>query len=1543
MRKLYYGLAGIMLAASVSLPTPATASDTPSKDVWALLIGQLDNQSPTVGIVNYDLAAPQTFNMVQENTSGNHLGAAVMVDGIFYYYEYLPQVYGGYDSVGLYAYDTEDGSTRLVASYGSTREGTTFCSPTYDYQSKNVYALDGLMAGSRLVTVDLETGAVTNGASFSGMIPKEEYNSDDSMKAIAMNYDGDMYGVSYWGRLYKINPISGDCTLIADLDFNPEDAIMYQTSLAFDNDSNELYWSVYTWVNLYRELRKINISDGTTEQVGIFGDGMLMHDFYIPFTVAEASAPAKVGQLSVVPAEKGGSNATVSWINPSKTYGRGGTLEELLKIELYRNNELIQTFYNPEIGGEMSFSDNVPESALYTYKVVPYNTAGRGDRSAVTLFVGQGVPMPVTNLALVPENHGAKLTWEAPKGGNFDGYLDTESLCYEIMRSDGIVVTDNCKNTEFFDNSVEKLARYTYTVKAKNIGGVSLEVSSNSAVCGPAVSIPTTFGFASREEFDIWTVIDGNGNDISWSYTGWPIAGANCAYSSWDDYAAHDYFISPKIELKAGQHYKVTFDALPNNKNITEIIAVSFGTEPTPERQDSVTQFEFRSNGIKTLRADLPVVKADGEYNFGFVYRSYEVNYNLTIGNIRIEENHDGCVEGIVSCNGKPVADAEIVVNGGQYVAKSDENGKYLLEYLPEGSYNASVSALGFDDTSVDINVEELTTVSRNIDMAAIPTHKLSGKVEDAAGDPVENANVAIGGYNTYNATTSADGSFEIDGIYEKDAYSITVTRNNLLSYSNQFNMSADLDLGMIILNDNLKAPRSVSVEDKNSVAEVAWTKPLNDPMEFRYDDGGFARSLGISSGTSASIFGHINRAPSVLYGTSFLIMSTASVPTHYDVYVYVIDLDRNGEPTDNVLFKDTYVPVTDDEWTQFTFPAPIDCPNGYMVGVAYSGFVSLAIDGEGDRENYPFVQGVNCYTDDYTTGEWYYLDATDYKANFAIRSIAAPYEISAPQRKVFSHKAAAPAVAPSVQNALNENIPSMPAKPMKAVEDRVRYNVYRAVNSENAEAMEWKELASNLKERVFSDNEWNSLPQGVYRYGVKAIYAGAETSPIAMADSIGKDMTTDVRLRFKTDTPENESEGTAVSIFTAGGKFNYSMDIDANGEVHFDNVWKGIYTMIAAKDGFVTLSETIDLSTDSSYDYSFTINEDRRQPENLQVLEETETADERLLVWNFPNLLFDGFEDHPDFEVNSVGNLGWQYLDGDDLSTGGFSDYTWPNAFEPMAWMVFNPNATEPALRDYNLMPFEGEKLLTSFASYGGANDDWIISPRLYFTEDFLLNFYFKSYYYLSPETIQVGYSLTGTQPEDFIMVEEALTGQSSWSEYSYSIPANAKYVAIRSISNQRYIAMLDNLRIGTPELIASNVRIPETVFRGVYEVFLDGEKMGETKDTSWLLSGLSSGSHIAGVRGSYKSGYSETTYTPFEVTPTGMESIGNSVTVSVDGNRLMLNGNFDSAELYSVSGLTISINQGTSSIDLASLAKGVYILSINIDGKTLTRKITI
>ena len=1542
---VYAGLFAIMCLCAT---TSVLKASEDNRQVYSLLTGQIDNQYPVTGIVNYDLNSPATFEMVHEISNGNSLGAGVMVDGVFYWFEYLKQVYG-YDSVGLYAYDTEDNSVRLVQSYGNAKAGVCFSSPTYDYQTKTVYALEGLIGGGDLVSVDLESGNVSKLIPFTGLLKNEEYNSDDSMKAIAINYDGDMYGVSYWGRLYKINQVSGECTMVADLDFNPEKAIMYSTSLAFDNDTNELYWHVYTWVNLYNEVRRINIQDGTTEQVGIFADNRLMGDFHIPFTVAAAGAPAKVADLTVSPDPEGGNGATISWTNPSRTYGRGGTLESLQKVEIYRNNELLATIDNPTIGGDESWHDDVPSADLYSYKVIPYNETGKGDRSAVTIFVGQGIPMPVTDLRLSPCGHGAKIEWTAPDHGKFDAYLDKESLCFDITRSDGKIVATDYKETSFNDSDIETLALYSYSVKAKNIGGESVEITSNAQVCGPSVEIPATFSFETIDDFNLWTVIDGNGDESTWVHSSWPI-GAKSYFSYIYQYPAHDYLISPKIIMKAGKHYKVTFDALPSNKNVTEVIAVSFGPEASPSQQDSIAQYEFRSNGLKTFRTSLPAVKTDGEFNLGFIHRSVEPNFGLTISNIRIEEDHDGSIEGLVSCDGAPVPGATIATTDGLYSTVSDNDGRYLLQYLPAEKYDLSVSAFGFEGSSLQAEVAELSTITHNLELIRLPQYSIKGTVIDTTGEPVSDATVSLGGSGDAKTHTDSSGQFEIDGIFRHDSYSLVIERNNLLSYNATLDIDRNLDCGTIILKDNLKSPYKVTVDSFDESALVKWQSPLGDPREIRFDDGVFNISLGISTANGNSVFGHVNRTPSVLYGCSFFLMSTVDIPDHYSVYFYVLDLDKNGNPTGDVLYRNTYVPVTDDEWTDFTLPTPIDCPNGYMAGIAYGGFISLAVDGEGDKEAWPFQPNVNCFTSDYTSGEWTYLDQTDFKRNFAFRTVAAPYGEDSANPLWIKSSHCQGSDSPLLPESYMRAKPAAEAlrkAPMKVLEERIRYNVYRSENNAATDDIEWKELSSGIKGNSYNDSEWKSLPQGVYRYGVRAVYADNEMSELTLCNSIGKNMLATLTVSAMTDTPINEIEGAVLSLSSSDGEFTYSGTFGADGYCVIENIWKSQYRLSITQNGFGTVEDEVNMTTENTYLLHYNMLENRAAPANLRAIYETDDDSSPLIIWNFPDIITEGFEEHDDFTINSPGNLGWQYIDGDGMETGAFMGYEWPGIFQPMAFMVFNPYNTTPASTDFGIYPYEGNKILADFAAYGAANDDWIISPRLYFPDDFKLAFYARSFNYATPETIQVGYSETGYSPEDFIWVaDKEVIDNSYWMEFSYDFPASAKYVAIHCISDQCSIFMLDNLRMGLPMAFESGYNAPmkRPSSESAYEVFLDGNKIATTNNTQFQFTRLLPGCHTIGVRSAYTSGYSTLSAIDINVSESGVQTVaGEESCISLENRTLHIYGPHKSISIQTVPGIVVKTGDNTGTHDLSDLPSGIYVISVNSTDRTVNFKINL
>ncbi|MDR2971710.1 MAG: DUF2436 domain-containing protein [Bacteroidales bacterium] len=184
----------------------------------------------------------------------------------------------------------------------------------------------------------------------------------------------------------------------------------------------------------------------------------------------------------------------------------------------------------------------------------------------------------------------------------------------------------------------------------------------------------------------------------------------------------------------------------------------------------------------------------------------------------------------------------------------------------------------------------------------------------------------------------------------------------------------------------------------------------------------------------------------------------------------------------------------------------------------------------------------------------------------------------------------------------------------------------------------------------------------------------------------------------------------------------------------------------------------------------------------------------------------YEDVEDHPDFVINSTVN-GWSYIDGDMSPTYAFQSVDFPNDYEPMAYIVFNPSLTTPPMTDAGIQPHGGSKYFASFAAVmpadggSGPNNDWIISPEL--VEPSHISFWAKSYTaQYGQERMKVGYSTTGTAQSDFTIVSPGAyvsVPATAWTKYDYDIPSNAKYIAINCVSADAFVFMLDDITITT------------------------------------------------------------------------------------------------------------------------------------------------
>ena len=211
----------------------------------------------------------------------------------------------------------------------------------------------------------------------------------------------------------------------------------------------------------------------------------------------------------------------------------------------------------------------------------------------------------------------------------------------------------------------------------------------------------------------------------------------------------------------------------------------------------------------------------------------------------------------------------------------------------------------------------------------------------------------------------------------------------------------------------------------------------------------------------------------------------------------------------------------------------------------------------------------------------------------------------------------------------------------------------------------------------------------------------------------------------------------------------------------------------------------------------------------------------------------FDDFEEHADFEINSAGSIGWQYIDADNEQT-----YTWQackfrNQGQKMAFIVMNPWETSPAVNENpDYQPYSGKKMLVDFSAVSDQNNDYIISPELNFEQDFQVSFMARSYKIgtnMNAERIRVGYSTTGKRPSDFTYVNEGdyIELPAAWTLVKYDIPKEAKYVTINCVSNNAFMLMIDDLFVGTNKVRPGSAQAPAANPLTGFNIYRNGEKI--------------------------------------------------------------------------------------------------------------------
>ena len=183
------------------------------------------------------------------------------------------------------------------------------------------------------------------------------------------------------------------------------------------------------------------------------------------------------------------------------------------------------------------------------------------------------------------------------------------------------------------------------------------------------------------------------------------------------------------------------------------------------------------------------------------------------------------------------------------------------------------------------------------------------------------------------------------------------------------------------------------------------------------------------------------------------------------------------------------------------------------------------------------------------------------------------------------------------------------------------------------------------------------------------------------------------------------------------------------------------------------------------------------------------------------PVTISDDFEGHTYGTINSAGTVGWTYIDEDNTSTGGFNGFDFDGESTAMAYVVID-NAS---ISNYLFNGHSGTKFIGApWIPNQVQNSDWIISPELNFSENFTFSFWARSgNSQYSTEQFYAAYSTSGNSASDFTNLNSTVvTTTTTWTQYSYTVPANAKYVAIHCVSKDQYMFCVDDITISGTEI---------------------------------------------------------------------------------------------------------------------------------------------
>lgn len=530
-------------------------------------------ETPEYGIYTFGTEAPISVKKQFQDEFFRATGAGAWIEDNLYFVMY--QNFWGTDMIYFYHYDTNTWEKKVEKR---TEDYSLIACETAVAADGTVYGcfLDGNGSNNELGIADYEN--ITRST-----IGRLRH----SYVAMGITSDNILYGIAEDGNLYKIDTSTAEEILVGPTgkQLKKADDSFYYQSGEIDQTTNTFYWDCVD-SNQKSTLYTVDLATGQLTEIGDFANNNIISLLTIPKAKAADGAPAAIDQMHFDFVD-GSLSGHIQFTAPSKNFAGGNLTDSKLTYTILNDKEEIAK------GGTKpgaAVSQPVTLNKGYnTITIIVSNGEGPSPKFASRYYAGFDTPKPVVNAhTSVDTNTGkATVTWEAPAGGQNEGYVG--ELTYDIKRyPEGKVIKTGHVGTMFEDTLPEgETAVYGYGITPNNHGTMGEEMVSNYVSYGAPITPPFANGFESEADLAYFKVIDADNDGITWGIEEPGMFNDNDGYArilrGEEKHSFDDWLVSPALHVKANHQYKISFRLSGRYKYYEEQFEVKYGTAPTPE------------------------------------------------------------------------------------------------------------------------------------------------------------------------------------------------------------------------------------------------------------------------------------------------------------------------------------------------------------------------------------------------------------------------------------------------------------------------------------------------------------------------------------------------------------------------------------------------------------------------------------------------------------------------------------------------------------------------------------------------------------------------------------------------------------------------------------------------------------------------------------------------------------------------------------------------------------------------------------------------